>query len=411
MISSALVNNSNSSGKKNNQMKDLLLFLFIMTSSLGLHAKTYQCLNQYTTKKISYGPIPEFVNQDYIVMTYFTPDDFSFPMQLKIIENLPKNTKALIVVPNSKKESSYYYEFAQGYREEISARFLFLESYIKSGRVELLEVPVADDFNGWSDHGNWARDFMSQLTIDKNGKIKFLNLKYHRESADRTDTYIQDYLIAKYEKQLGYKIEKIDAPFYFEWGNFTTDGKGNLFVSEKIFEINKGFHLDINKQEVNKWLRSQFGNRTKITWIKPPKQESTGHVDMIMKFLDSQRVLIAQTEHPTWKKYLDKIALSMEEKGYKVHRIDMALSDQEIADKQWAQFRSYTNSLIVGNTVYIPQFDDAGIFLGKKDEAARKTYRSLGFNVILVNNASSINAGGAAHCLTSTIPKLTNLVR
>lgn len=392
-------------------MKQISLMFFLLLSSLQLQARAFKCLNHYTSKKIGPGPIPEFAKQDYIIMSYFTPDDFSFPLQLKIISNLPKDTKALILIPNSKSKKSYYYQFAQSYREEISHRFLFLESYIKSGRIELLEVPVANDFNGWRDHGNWTRDFMSQLIIDKTGKIKFLNLKYHRETADTTDSFVQDYLIAKYEKQIGYKIEKIDVPFYFEWGNFTTDGKGHFFVSEKVFEINGHFESKISKIQVNKWLREHFGNNSKITWIKPPRDENTGHVDMMMKFLDSERVLVAQTEHPTWKKHLDKIAQTMKERGYQVYRIDMALTDQEIANTQWAQFRSYTNALIVDNTVYIPQFDDSSIFLAKKDEAARKTYRSLGFNVILVNNASSINAGGAAHCLTSTIPKLTNLIR
>lgn len=392
-------------------MKKIFLLLCLLFSSQELLARPYQCLNHYTSKKIGTGLIPEFTKQDYIVMSLFSNDDFSFPLQLKIISNLPKDTKALILVPYSAGKDSYYHNFSQTYRDEISKRFLFLESYIKTGRVELLEVPVADDFNGWSDHGNWSRDFISQLTIDKNGKIKFLNLKYHREIADKTDSFVQDYLISKYEKQLSYKIEKIDAPFYFEWGNFTTDGKGHFFVSEKIFEINERFDSKINKTQVNKWLREQFGANNKIIWIKPPKNENTGHVDMMMKFLDSERVLIAQTEHPTWKKYLDKIALTMQERGYQVHRIDMALSDQEIANNQWAQFRSYTNALIVDKTVYVPQYDDPSIFLAKKDQAARKMYKSLGFNVILVNNSSSINAGGAAHCLTSTIPKLTNLIR
>lgn len=391
--------------------KIFFMFSLLLLSSWQLQARTYQCLNHYTSKKIGPGPIPEFAKQDYIVMSLFSNDDFTFPLQTKIISNLPKDTKALILVPSSPDKDSYYHNFSESYRDELSKHFLFLESYIKTGRVELLEVPVANDFNGWSDHGNWTRDFMSQLTIDKTGKIKFLNLKYHRETADKTDSFVQEFLIAKYEKQLGYKIERIDVPFYFEWGNFTTDGKGHFFVSEKIFEINERFDAKTNKTQVNKWLREQFGTRSKITWIKPPKEENTGHVDMMMKFIDSERVLVAQTEHPTWKKHLDKIALTMQERGYQVHRIDMGLTDQEIANNQWAQFRSYTNALIVDKTVYVPQFDDPSLFLANKDRAARKVYRSLGFNVLLVNNSSSINAGGAAHCLTSTIPKLTNLIR
>lgn len=387
-----------------------MVLIFLLTS-ITASARSYQCLNHYTQKKVGFGPIPEFVNQDYIIMTYFSPDDFSFPLQVKIISNLPPQTKALILVPSSKNKNSYFYEFAANYRQELSSKYLFLESYIKSGRIEILEVPVADNFDGWSDHGNWTRDFMSQLVIDKSGKIKFLNLNYHRKSADVTDNYVQDYFIEKYEKQLGYKIERLDVPFYFEWGNFTSDGQGHFFVSEKIFEINERFSHKINKIQVNKWVRENFGNQSKITWLRPLREENTGHVDLMMKFLDSHRVLVAQTEHPTWKKQLDKVAAELELKGYQVHRIEMGFTNQEIENKSWAQYRSYTNSLIVNKTVYVPQYDDPSLFLSAKDHAASKVYRSLGYNVILVNNSSSINAGGAAHCLTSTIPKLTNLIK
>lgn len=131
----------------------------------------------------------------------------------------------------------------------------------------------------------------------------------------------------------------------------------------------------------------------------------------MMKFLDSHRVLVAQTEHPRWRAHLDNVARMLELKGYEVHRIQMGFTKQEIESSGWAPFRSYTNALIVNETVYLPQYDNARLFLGEKDRAASQVYRSLGFNVILINNSSSINAGGATHCLTSTIPKLTDLIK
>lgn len=288
---------------------------------------------------------------------------------------------------------------------------MYLESYIKSGRIEIVEVPVGKDFNGWSDHGNWSRDFVSQLALGKDGKLKFLNMKYHRESADRSDDFIQSYLAKKYERLLGYQIEVIDVPFYFEWGNFTTDGRGNFFVSEKVFEINNKFKLSLDKRSVGKWIRETFGSQSKIVWITPPKAESTGHVDMIMKFLDSKRVLIVKTDFKLWKNYLERLASDMESRGYEVHRIEMGFSEDEIQNSRWAQFRSYTNSLIIGNTVYVPQYDDANLTIASKDELARKLYRSLGYQMIKIDSSTSINAGGAVHCLTCNIPNLTNFAR
>lgn len=246
-------------------LKSKLITLMLLLFSVGASALPYQCRDHYRHKKIGLGPIPEFASQDYIVMSYFSSDDFSFPAQLKIISNLPKQTKALLLVPESKNPSSPYYEFATEYSHNLAKDFSSLASRVESGRIEILEIPVADNFNGWKDHGNWTRDFLSQLIIDKTGKIKFLNLKYHRKTADDTDAYVQKYLIAKYEKELGYKIESLNLPFYFEWGNFTSDGQGHFFISEKIFEINAKFKQTLNKTMVNHWVKENFGPRSKVT--------------------------------------------------------------------------------------------------------------------------------------------------
>ncbi len=44
--------------------KIFFMFSLLLLSSWQLQARTYQCLNHYTSKKIGPGPIPEFAKQD-----------------------------------------------------------------------------------------------------------------------------------------------------------------------------------------------------------------------------------------------------------------------------------------------------------------------------------------------------------
>lgn len=386
----------------------IILLSLLISHSVIATANAFLCNGHYTEKKFQRGPLPEFLDQDYIILSAFDFNDFIYGTHRKIIASLPKNTKAMVLIPNTTDKESWLASYTKSYKETLAEDLFSFEAMVKSGRIELVEVPIPENFDS-AQHGNWTRDFMSQLMVDKSGKVKFLNLKYHRESAEETDSWVQDYIIKKYQKELGYTIEKLDVPFFFEWGNFTTDGKGNFFISEKVFKINSYRNIVVSKTQVRQWVKETFGKHSKINWIKPPKDESTGHVDMFMKFLDSNRVLIASTEFKIWKKYLDDLAQTMKDKGYSVSRIEMAIDEPEL-EYNYAPFRSYTNSLIVGNRVYVPKYDSISDTLADKDKKAREVYRSLGYQVIIIDSSSSINAGGAAHCLTSTIPKLTQIL-
>ena len=63
-------------------------------------------------------------------------------------------------------------------------------------------------------------------------------------------------------------------------------------------------------------------------------------------------------------------------------------------------FRSYTNSLLVNGTAFVPQYATDPVH-GPRVEAI---YQDLGFKVVWVPSDSLIRDGGAVHCVTMQVP-------
>ncbi len=387
----------------------ILLFFVLLVLVKSVNATSLACRGFYSGFTLAPGPITEFLPQDYLILSVFDFNGYIEPIHAKIISHLPKGSNVLILIPEFKKENPWFSPSIEDYKKTLAKTVPNFEELVEAGRIEFLGVPKPDDFDP-SEHGNWTRDFMSQIIVDKNGKIKFLNLTYHRKSADSTDAWLQNLIMKRYQKKLGIKIEHLDLPFYFEWGNYTSDGRGHFFVSEKIFDINKQLGITITKKQVNVWIKEIFGPHSKVFWMKPLKKEGTGHVDMFMKFLDPYRVLVPKTERSLWKADFDSKAQTLINLGYEVTRVEMAIDESEM-ENEIVPFRSYTNSLILGKTAYVPKYDSQSDTLSKQDQLASAMYRSLGFTVIMVDASSSIRCGGALHCLSSTLPALGGLMK
>ena len=146
--------------------------------------------------------------------------------------------------------------------------------------------------------------------------------------------------------------------------------------------------------QIEKILKDSLG-ANEIVWVKAlaPEIESTGHIDMYAKIINAKTVIIAQSRNPEIENILNQTAILFEKYGYQVIRLQTAKQNE-------FGFRSYTNSTIIGNTVFLPQYHDA-----RADKAAVEAYRSLGFTV-KTNDGSSIECGGSTHCLSQIGPNL-----
>ncbi|MCB0411669.1 MAG: agmatine deiminase family protein, partial [Bdellovibrionales bacterium] len=111
-------------------------------------------------------------------------------------------------------------------------------------------------------------------------------------------------------------------------------------------------------------------------------ESGIGDVDEVLKPIGNRRILTNT----------DRYVAQLESWGYQVIKLpDVPRS-----------YRTYANSLIVGNVVFMPTY---GL---DSDGEAKKVYESLGYKVIGIrSNRLSDRLNGSVHCQTMAYPKMS----
>lgn len=185
-------------------------------------------------------------------------------------------------------------------------------------------------------------------------------------------------------------------------GNLMVDSYGNLFMTNRTYLWNS--HM--SKEQVDNALKTALRVKNIIVFdyagYPNEPEDGTGHIDMFMKLLNDHTVLIAKTEDEPYK--------SNNNKAIKYFQGRTAPDGQPykvLTSKGWVSggaWYTFTNSLIVNNTVVMPSY--RGRQAEEKEAIAAYQAGMPGVNVVPVNSDNSIVAGGSIHCVTQTIPVL-----
>lgn len=145
------------------------------------------------------------------------------------------------------------------------------------------------------------------------------------------------------------------------------------------------------------------------------------HCDYYMKYVNEETVIVAKrlphcytlgTEPYNYKQDSIKISEIISDLQYQIvsqfgrplniFQIPTPPSMSDDSLKLWyhTQHASYTNSLIVNNMVFVPQFDVSWF-----DSLALETYQKAmpGYKIIPVYSRRGVVEGGAVHCLTNSV--------
>ncbi len=188
-------------------------------------------------------------------------------------------------------------------------------------------------------------------------------------------------------------------------GNYMSDGFGTAFSEMLVMDENPG-KTEAEVDSIMKWF---MGIKR---YIKVPNllYDNINHIDMHMKLLNEETLLVG--EFPTGISdgpqieanllYILNNYPSVFGTPYKVVRIPMPPSPSGHypgAPFGNAYYRTYTNSVIVNNTVLVPTYYEA------YDTTALRIYREAmpGYNIVGINANQTISASGAIHCITHTI--------
>jgi hypothetical protein len=194
-------------------------------------------------------------------------------------------------------------------------------------------------------------------------------------------------------------------------GNFMTNGE-TCVVSEEMWddpesnrEKDPGFALGDHVADI---FELALGCRkTKIV-----SQIPHPHVDMFLKFINKDTILVNRIEDRAMALLSEADADSKVKIPNRVVRIPMPLPVNDI-------FFTYANSVIVNDTVIIPSYKnpDPGRgtypdqrYYASYEEEVHKIYQEHGLKPVFLKADDLIKDGGAFHCITFHLPDLEAIV-
>lgn len=184
-------------------------------------------------------------------------------------------------------------------------------------------------------------------------------------------------------------------PLVIEGGNIIEDGQGTVMVLESVYAKNP----DVNTDQLKKIMKDYFGAERLITLPIVPG-EVCGHIDMVVKFVDEDTVLVAEADkNHHWYNSLETIAKTLAETDavtgakYEVVRLPLPTTKNK---EEW----SYINSLTVNNKVIVP------IYNAPEDEVALEIYKKTMPDYEIVGIDYTLYIIGAVHCQTKEVPKV-----
>lgn len=256
---------------------------------------------------------------------------------------------------------------------------------------------------GWTET-LWIRDY---------GPFALYNLQNNPPSRYFIDAGYSAYNRPKDDSipsQLGrlWGIPVVHMPLQFEGGNVLIDGTGRGWGSTRIFEQNPGY----SQAQVKEMMQQYFGLQD-FMFLQKLTHSGGGiwaHVDMFMKILDSETIMISQ--YPDFVPdywLIESFATllgsmtNLDGTPYRIVRIPAPPK----ANGTWAttqndEMRTYTNSIIINDVVVVPSYN-----LPAYDTIAKQIYRENmpGYRIEMVDATVLTPLYGALHCICKEITK------
>ena len=247
----------------------------------------------------------------------------------------------------------------------------------------------------------WCRDYGPWCTYSLQGDtLGFVDFKYNRPRP--LDDAIPAVLATRWNLPLYQTLSGQDSLSH-TGGNFMVDGFGTGFAS-KLIEMENSWHTPAHIDSILfRYCGIQLGYMIRMTVLP---YDIIHHIDMHMKLLDEETLLIGQ--YPTGTadgpqietniQFIQSNYLDCYGRPFKIVRIPMPPNPWGLYPPN-SDYFTYTNSLIVNKTCLVP------IYGLPQDTTALRIYRENmpGYRVIGYDCNQIIPAAGAIHCITKEI--------
>lgn len=239
----------------------------------------------------------------------------------------------------------------------------------------------------------WIRDYGPQVIRALEGS-QWGVVDFHYYDGRRKDDNTP--LVVAWGLQVPLVDRQKTEVVYTEGGNLNHDGLGCVVYSQRTYKNNPG----VDPQEIDRRILSAF-QAVKNLVPRDPRLDGTGHVDMFMKIVGPNTVIVGrygpdQVDYDVLEECAALFARETNGAGEPWQVVRIVQPDVYYTQFVVPVVRTYTNSLIVNNAVIVPVY---GI---PEDEQALAVYRELfpSKTIVPLNAEAIIPSGGAWHCVT-----------
>lgn len=271
-----------------------------------------------------------------------------------------------------------------------------VQNFLIQGNVDMTHISILQfPFNSV-----WVRDFGPQsVYLRGTDQLAFVDWIYNRP---RPDDNLIPFNMANHLDLPFYQMTSAPNALTATGGNFMTDGHGTAFSSKLILSENAG----LTESAIDS-IMLQFKGIDRYIKMDELPYDNISHIDMHMKLLDEERILVGQfppgvSDGPFIEDnlaYLLANYTSTFGRDYQIINVPMVPSPSGNYPPS-AHYRTYTNSLILNDLILVPTYNHTAL-----NEQALAVYQDAmpGYEIIGINMENVISASGAIHCITREI--------
>ena len=247
----------------------------------------------------------------------------------------------------------------------------------------------------------WARDYgANSCYLNDVDTHVFVDWKYNRPTRPKDDTIPS--VIARDWNIPIYLNTQTPNDITGTGGNWMSDGLGTAFGSNLTLTENSGKTTAQIDQIFN-----QYMGITKYIHMTVLPYDGIHHIDMHMKLLDEETLLVGQ--YPTGIadgpqieaniQYILSTYTTSFGTPYKIVRVVQPPDQTNKYPNSGGDYLTYANATFLNKKVIVPQYYQ------KYDTTALRQWKEAlpGYTIVPINSNASIVASGALHCITHEI--------
>lgn len=282
-----------------------------------------------------------------------------------------------------------------------------IQNTLSNNGIDMDNVTIlTDDYNSI-----WVRDYGGNPAYANDvDSLLFIDWIYNR-NRPRDDTIPET--VANYLDVPIYNTTAAPLDLVNTGGNFMADGLGTGFSSKLVLNENGPGNIwgesNHSEEEVDQIMFDFMGIDEYIKMDVLP-YDGINHIDMHMKLLDEQTLLIGDfpegvSDGPQLEANLLYVLDNFKTKfdtDFRVERIIQPPCGNGNYPPQCSnpfEYRTYTNALFVNKTILVPIYNTQ-----YDDEALAKWAEMMpGYKIRGIDCTQIINSGGAIHCITKEV--------